>query len=119
MDCVINNIIDAHYFIASVGDVEQLGGVVAEDQLLPLLGHLLSRPAWWHGEKGKHCQQEQPGQAVDEVRKAPLLATADGQEGKPPSYPTCTITRSLAITLRLVIPEKWFWLQISAQSMLA
>ena len=26
----------------SIGDVDQLGGVVAEDQLLPLLSHLLS-----------------------------------------------------------------------------
>ena len=42
MDCVIIKIVDAYYFIASVGDVEQLGGVVAEDQLLPLLSHLLS-----------------------------------------------------------------------------
>ena len=34
------------FHINWVGDGE-LGGVVAEDQLLPLLGHLLSRPAWW------------------------------------------------------------------------
>ena len=32
----------AYKFFASVGDVDQLGGVVAEDQLLPLLSHLLS-----------------------------------------------------------------------------
>ena len=81
-----------HSGLMDVVDEEQLGSVVAEHQLLPLLGHLLSRPARVvaHSETDS---EEQPGQAVDEVRQAPLLSTTERQVGKPSSCPTCTFNQ--------------------------